>query len=205
MIDEPRVRVPDIDLGIRDETVARGDHVAYLWEDEEEFSEAVDFLLVGLERGDHCVVFGHDDANEHVLGILRRAGYDPEELVEAGQLSIVGGKEDAEEILASLAEKFEAALEEGAELIRVLGNIGWEREGWPATRDLLEFEARVTEAARSFPSVILCMFDVRALSGTVLLHGAFETHPFTVCGNLLRENPLHMPIEDFLPRISDVD
>jgi hypothetical protein len=51
-----------IPLGLRDELVAAGDHIAYFWETPKDFREGVGFLDVGLERGDFCVIFGHADA-----------------------------------------------------------------------------------------------------------------------------------------------
>ena len=56
-----------IPLGLRDELVAAGDHIAYFWETPKDFREGVGFLDVGLERGDFCVIFGHADANGRVL------------------------------------------------------------------------------------------------------------------------------------------
>lgn len=200
-----RRRPSDVELGIRGERVARGDHVAYLWETEEQFAEAVRFLSVGLERGDRCVVFGHDEANEKVLGILGSEGRDLEGLKRAGRLSVIGGDPDPERILHRIARDFDEAADRGAPLIRLLGNIGWGREGWPTDRETLEFEARVNEAARSYPAVVLCMYDVKALPGTIILHGAFETHPLTFCRNLLRENPHYVPFREFVSEVAEGD
>lgn len=74
------------------------------------------------------------------------------------------------------------------------------KPGWPNEADLLEFEAKVTGAARAFPCIVVCMYDVRSLAGTVILHGAFETHPVTVCGNLMRENRHYVEVDAFLAR-----
>jgi hypothetical protein len=48
---------------------------------------------------------------------------------------------------------------------------------------------------------VVCMYDVQQLSGRIMVHGAYETHPLTVCGNVLRENPHSVPIDDFLARL----
>ena len=65
---KPRAR--EIALGLRDERVKLGDHIAYFWESERQFDEAVGFLTVGIRNGDHVVVFGHDDPDRHA-GRLR--------------------------------------------------------------------------------------------------------------------------------------
>jgi hypothetical protein len=48
------------------------------------------------------------------------------------------------------------------------------------------FEARVTAAARSFLSVIVCMYGADAPFGSSVLHNALKTHPVIAFGNVLR-------------------
>lgn len=90
--------------------------------------------------------------------------------------------------LKKLVSTCRAALERGTPLIRLLGNMGWGRRGWPHDEGLLRFEARVTAAAKSFPSVVVCMYDERTPFGTRVLHGALKTHPVIADGNILRVN-----------------
>ncbi len=45
------------------------------------------------------------------------------------------------------------------------------------------------------------MYDVRALPGRVIVHGAFETHPLTICGNMRRENPHYVQFDEFIKRL----
>ena len=63
-----------IPLGLQDEYVTVGDHIAYFWETPEEFREAVRFLEVGLERGEFCAIFGHTEANRRVCERLAEHG-----------------------------------------------------------------------------------------------------------------------------------
>ena len=193
-----------IRTGIRDEQVAVGSHIAYFWESDREFREAVRFLTEGLGAGDFCVIFGHDDANRRVCEVLTEEGYDCDALIRDNRICILSGHEDAGTMLGNIGAAFTKAIEDGATLIRLLGNIGWGRNAWPSERDILEFEGKVTAAAKAFPCVVVCMYDVRTLSGKVIVHGAFETHPLTICGNMLRENPLYLPFDEFLKRI-DLD
>ncbi len=187
-------------LGTRDETVAVGDHIAYIWETRAEFEEAVGFLCRGIRDGDHCVIFGHDEANEEVARILTENRFDVPNLEKSGRLSILGGREHGEMMLSEIGATFQRARDEGASLIRLLGNIGWSRAGWPADHDILAFEAKVTGAAKLFPSVVMCMYDAKSLSGNVMLHGCFETHPIVITRNVLRHNPYYVEIEEYLAR-----
>jgi chemotaxis family two-component system sensor kinase Cph1 len=187
-----------IPLGLRDEYVAVGAHIAYFWETPGEFRDAVRFLQVGLERGEVCVIFGHAEGNRRVCESLAERGYDCASLVGQGDLVIVPGQTDATQMLSTIGQVFTEALERGATLIRLLGNIGWGYRGWPDEQNLLEFEARVTGVARQFPCVVVCMYDIGALSGRVILHGAFETHPLTFFRNIVRVNSQYVEVDEFL-------
>jgi len=61
-----RVQHPEVDLGLRGEQVPLRSHLAYFWESDKEFAEAVAFRAAGLRDEDHCVIFGHQEANETV-------------------------------------------------------------------------------------------------------------------------------------------
>lgn len=192
-------------IGLRDEQVEIGSHVAYFWETDAEFQDAVRFLTEGLASNDFCVIFGHDEANARVCEVLEESGFRCEELTAANRMCILSGRKDADAMLGSIGEAFQRAVADGAGLIRLLGNIGWGRDSWPSEREIMEFEGKVTAAAKAFPCVVVCMYDVRALPGRVIVHGAFETHPLTICGNMMRENPHYLTFDEFLKRLDALD
>jgi hypothetical protein len=187
-----------IRLGINDEYAAAGDHIAYFWESDADFDCGVGFLSVGLTGRDTCFVFGYEEANQRVLSSLRQRGLDVDAFVAQGRLQVLGGSESGEQMMGEIGAAFQKALAAGAPTLRLLGNLGWGRTRWPSDDAILEFEAKVTEAARQFPCVIVCMYDVHALSGRVLLKGGFQTHPLTVYDAELRKNPNYIPVERFL-------
>ena len=192
---------PSIELGIHGERVSPGDHIALLWEKPQEFEAAVGFLELALRGREHGVIFGHHEANQRVVQILTSRGYDVGALERDGKLTILSGVPDGDALLGSVGATFQRAMDNGATLIRLLGNIGWGRDQWPIEEEILAFEAKVTSAAKAFPCVVLCLYDVRSLSGRIIVHGAYETHPLTICGNVLRENPYHVPLEQFLENL----
>ena len=188
---------------IPDENVRPGDHIAYFWESADEFDRGVEFLVSGLAGEDHCVVFGHDDANQRVMEVLRLKGVDGEGLRRQGRLTVAGSASTGDAILANLGSIFQAAVDGGAPMIRLLGNIGWGKRGWPDEEDLLLFEAKVTGAAKAFPAVVVCMYDVETLSGRVIVNGGVATHGISVCGNMMRVNPYPATVESTTSRIRD--
>jgi hypothetical protein len=178
------------------------DHIAYFWETAQQFKNAVGFLETGIRAEDHCVVFGYEDANDKVLAALSERGVNVKQLMAKNRLSVLTAELSGEATLQNIGTTFKKALDAGAPLIRLLGNIGWHRPKWPDEADILAFEAKVTTAARAFPCVIVCMYDVNALSGKVILRGGLETHPITIRGNVVRENPLYVSVDKFLERSS---
>lgn len=190
-----------IHTGLSEELVDVGDHIAYFWETPAEFAKGVRFLEVGLDAGDFCVIFGHEEGNRRVCEVLQANGCNWARLERDGQLAFIPGHSNANTMLSNIESVFADAIQRGAKLIRLLGNIGWGHEGWPNEQDILEFEARVTGAAKQFPCVVSCMYDVRALSGHVMVHGAFETHPLTFCGNVIRHNTHYVETDEFLRRL----
>ncbi|MEO8724520.1 MAG: MEDS domain-containing protein [Acidobacteriaceae bacterium] len=185
-------------MGLQEDYLNLSDHVAYFWESDREFKKAVGFLEVGLRANDHCVIFGYQDANDRVLQVLRELGFEPRQLMESGRLSVLMASATCDETLADIGATFQKAIADGAPLIRLLGNIGWNRPKWPEEEDLLAFESRVTDAARQFPCVVICMYDIRALAGQVVIRGGLECHPVTIRGNVTRINPHYVAVEEFL-------
>ncbi len=175
-----------IPLGIDDDVFATmGDHIAYFWESPADFARGVRFLEVGLSAKEHCVVFGHPEANENVVAVLRSQGLPVDDLVASGNLATLAGRTTGEAMLADIGGTFMRMRAGGAARFRLLGNIGWGRSDWPDEQGILAFEASVTEAIANLPCVIVCMYDVRSLPGRLIVQGGFAIHPFTVsCSSL---------------------
>lgn len=193
-----------VELGIREQFAHAGDHIAYFWITEEDFRQGVRFLEVGLDRDDYCIIFGYEEANQRVVDILSRK-FDCAALLNEQRLSIIRGVTSADDMLAQIGADLAAAMQRGARHLRLLGNIGWGKPNWPDENAILAFEARITEAAKPLPAVIVCMYDVRAVSGRIIFRGAFETHPLTICRNVLRENPHYVPIDEYLRGLAQDD
>ncbi|MDQ6769118.1 MAG: MEDS domain-containing protein, partial [Gemmatimonadota bacterium] len=90
-------------LGIEDDLFAfPGDHVAYFWENEEDFARGVRFLELGLREGDHCIVFGYDEANSKVLQLLQASELPVQDLIDAGHLALLGGRDSSDAMLEEI-------------------------------------------------------------------------------------------------------
>ena len=191
-----------VPLGIADAYAAPGDHIGYFWEDDQELDATADFLAAGVERDEVCVLLGHDEANARVLAGLERRGLPPDDMRRRDRLHTVSGRQPADALLREVEVRIRAAVGDGIPMVRVLGHLGWEQPGWPAEREILSLEARMTDAVRNLPSVVLCAYDGRGLSGRRLLLGGLECHPVTLRRATLRQNEHYVDCERFLERLA---
>jgi hypothetical protein len=194
-------REPSVPLGIADAFAAPGDHIGYFWDDDQDFDATAGFLAAGLKRDEVCVLLGHDAANARVLSGLERHGLPPDDVRRRDRLHTVSGQQPANALLREIDVRIRAAVDDGVPMVRVLGHLGWEHPGWPAEREILSLEARVTDAVRNLPSVVLCAYDVRGLAGRRLLLGGLECHPLTLRRAALRQNEHYVACEPFLERL----
>lgn len=182
-----------IPVGITDERVPLGSHLLYFWESEDEFQRGVRFLEPGLGKGDHCIAFGHDEALERVQQVLRARGFDPDALVKKRELTLLRRTAAAPVTLADIEALLLGAQRAGARAIRFLGNLGMGRDPLPAGEDdVAQLETHVSTLISRYPCVIVCMYDVRTLSGRIVLKGGLEKHRLVVCEEGVRENPYYV-------------
>jgi hypothetical protein len=194
-----------IPLGITDDEVDLGSHLLYFWEKDEEFERGVRFLEPGLRARDVCVIQGHDEAIDRSLNVLRSHGFDTRELVARKRLFLVRREHAAQRTLSDFTAFLEASVSSGAPSIRILGNLGMERDPLPAGQDdVIELEAKATSVISQFPCVLICMYDVRTLPGRLVTKGGLENHRMTVCPDGLHDNPHFRPEEHVLAALNKI-
>jgi anti-sigma factor RsiW len=180
----------DIPFGITADRVSLGSHLLYFWENDEDFARGVSFFYPGLGRGEHCIAFGHQEALDRVRSTLRMQGYDPEQLERDRQLTFLLRRFSSTGTLADIQDVLEAAMRAGASAVRFLGNLGMGRAALPAgENDVVDLEHRASELISRFPAVIVCMYDVRTLSGHMIMNGGLREHALIVCHEGVRHNP----------------
>jgi hypothetical protein len=190
----------EISVGITDDRVQLGSHLIYFWESDDDFERGVRFLYPGLGQGEHCIVFGHDEAIEKVLEVLRSQGFNTDELIRNLELTVLRRHASAAATLSDINDVVQAALRAGASAVRFLGNLGMGRDPFPAgENDVVELECKATALISPLPCVIVCMYDVRTLPGRLILNGGLRTHDLAVCAEGVRENPYYAPDPDSPP------
>src|SRR5215813_545181 len=90
-------------LGITEDEIALGSHLIHFWQSDEEFERGVRFLEIGMhDDSQFCVLFGHEEANERALEILRRNGHDVDRMLRTRRLTILRRDSSAAETLKAI-------------------------------------------------------------------------------------------------------
>jgi len=188
-----------VPLGITEDQVALGSHLIHFWRTQEEFERGVRFLELGIaDQSQYCVLFGHDEANQRVLGILGTRGYDVDRVLREGRLVILRRDSSSSVTLENIEAAFSAAVRNGATVIRYLGNLGMGETPLPGrgADEVIDVETGASVLALRYPSVVVCMYDVNTVSGALVLSAGFGTHPLAVCRNALRPNSFYTAGKD---------
>ena len=189
-------------LGFIDRSVAVPSHICLFYYDDTELRETLSFVTLGLDDPvEATVLFGPRRRLEEVLAYLAADhGRDVEADLRDGRITLVDGAPSGDDTLANIVKALDAVTARGATLIRFLGFIGWGESGWPGHDDLLRFEATVNEAVAKYPAIAICTYNANRLPGPLLIFGGIETHPLTILGHTVAENPHYVSPKDFLAR-----
>jgi hypothetical protein len=189
-------------LGFADLKIDVPSHICLFYEDDNELRDRLGFLANTLDDPQQvAVLFGKKERLEEILAYIAvDHGRDTAADLAAGRIVLVHGAPDADALLGGIAKALDAAVARGTKLIRFLGFIGWGDMDWPANEDLMTFEAKVSEAVKSYPAIVMCTYNTEKLPGSVLIFAGIETHPYTIVGTTLCENPHYVPFADYIER-----
>lgn len=191
-------------LGFGELTVGVPSHLCLFYYDDVELRTKLGFARIGLESEREAVVlFGRSTRLQQILGYLADEGLDVEAFQASGRLVLVEGAADRQGLLTNIAEHLDGLMATGVELIRFLGFIGWEDPTWPTHEELLTFESMVNVAATSYPAVVMCTYKLTEIPGPLLIYGGIETHPLTIIGDTVCENPHYLPPDRYAAARAD--
>lgn len=177
---------------------------------EEEFSILMPFTKEGIERGEKVIqIIDIAKKDDHVAA-LKALGVDTDAAFESGQLNMVHwsdaylseGRFDPLATINVLQAIIADRKAQGYPLSRVTGNMEWALTGVPGAENLLEYEARVNQAARDNPDAFICVYDTNKFSAKELVD-IIRVHPVVIMGGRIHENPFFVPPEQLLREIAD--
>jgi hypothetical protein len=182
-----------------------GEHFCALYCSEQERDTVLlPYLREGLMAGDKCLVAVHDNDSATLLDSIRESVDVPGSLASK-QLEIRTGTDplldneefSIDEVIAFWDDNVRTALEAGYPYIRLGAEASWWMPQLPGTEELVRYESELNRFAARYPQVILCMYDLRQYSESVVLD-LLKTHPRVLLCGMLLENPYYLEPDEFL-------
>jgi hypothetical protein len=186
--------------------VSRYHHICAFFDSRnEEYEVLGPFFKEGLEWGEKSVhIVDPKLAADHIER-LKGCGIDTDHCQSCGQLDVLtwndaylsDGTFDQARMLGAIEGVLEAGREAGYPKMRIMGNMNWTLNGNPGTEQVIEFESRVNEILARSGQLAVCVYDAAKLSGAMMMD-ILRSHPFTLVGNVIYENPFYTPPEELL-------
>jgi hypothetical protein len=157
------------------------------------------FLVEGMRRGEKAVYIvdpQHRDDHHARLG----SSAPSTELLEVTtwqEAHLKGGSFDQDRMMSALDEMIREHAATGRPPMRLVGQMGWVRAQPPGIEHLIAYEATVNEVLNRGKTPTVCVYDVRQLSGSMVMD-LLRAHPLTVMNGVLHENPFYTPAEELL-------
>lgn len=160
------------------------------------------FFIEGLRRGEKAVYIVDPDHRERHETRLRAETPSPElvDVTTWNDAHLKGGSFDQDRMMASLEELIRDHAATGQPPMRLVGQMGWVFAKPPGIEQLVAYEATVNEVLNRGKTPTVCVYDVRRLSGSLMMD-LLRAHPLTVMNGVLHENPFYTPAEDLLAEL----
>ena len=160
------------------------------------------FFLEGLRKREKAVYIVDPQHREQHETRLRAASGAPElvDVTTWNEAHLEGGSFDQERMMASLEKLIRDHAATGAPPMRLVGQMGWVFSSPPGIEQLVAYEANVNEVLNRGKTPTVCVYDVRKLSGGLLMD-LLRAHPLTVMNGVMHENPFFTPAEQMLAEL----
>ncbi|HEY1548769.1 MAG TPA: MEDS domain-containing protein [Kofleriaceae bacterium] len=157
------------------------------------------FFVEGMRRGEKAVYIvdpAHRD--DHEARLAKSApSRDLLEVTTWNDAHLKGGSFQPARMMADLDELIQNHAAAGHPPMRLVGQMGWMFHTPPVIEELVAYEASVNEVLNRGKTPTVCVYDVRRLSGAVLMD-LLRAHPLTVMNGVLHENPFYTPADVML-------
>ena len=199
----PRETTDKVYFGLPGVYVAKGDHIAHFFRGEHErLAVLLPFLQAGLKAGDQCILVAEESATGLIRNHLKALGVDVGAALASRQLLLSNGGPDIEEMRSMFEELVSESRNAGREVIRIGGDMTWALAKMPTAEKLMEWEAFYDRHVGPLATfVALCQYDHSRFGGSVIM-AALQTHPLSIIGNIVQDNPFHRDPGEVLKELS---
>jgi hypothetical protein len=191
--------------------LGRSRHVcAFFHSKEEEYRVLMPFIKDGFEKGDrafHVVDPTHRPAH---LQRLVREGIDVPSAEATGQLEVRRWQEayikdgyfDQYRMIDTIKEALDPANRQPGRVTRLVANMEWALEDLPGVHDIVEYETRLNHVLPEYHDPVVCTYDLSRFDASVAMD-IMRTHPMTIIGGILQENPFYVPPDEMLRELKE--
>ncbi|HZY17846.1 MAG TPA: MEDS domain-containing protein [Ramlibacter sp.] len=168
---------------------------------EEEYDVLVPFFKEAVEQGEKNMhIVDAAFAAEHKARLVA-GGVDAHQCEACGQLEVVSWHEayldengvfDKDRMLATVDHLTGTGRDAGYKRLRIMGNMDWAFKDLPGADKLIEYEAEVNDVLARNRQPAVCVYDIAKLSGSMMMD-LLRTHPLTLVGGVVQENPFYTP------------
>jgi hypothetical protein len=160
------------------------------------------FLVEGMKRGEKAVYIVDPERRDEHEARLRKSAPASEllDVTTWDEAHLKGGGFDQDRMMASLEELIREHAATGKPPMRLVGQMDWVFSNPPGIEQLVAYEATVNEMLNRGKTPTVCVYDVRRLSGSMMMD-LLRAHPLTVMNGVLHENPFYTPAKEMLAEI----
>lgn len=177
---------------------------------DEEYDVLAPFFAEGVQQGEKNVHIVDPSLIEEHRARLSAAGIDTPQCEACGLLEILPWRQayldeqgvfDKDHMLATLDAMTSSGPDGSYQRLRIMGNMAWALHGDAATPEkLIEYEAEVNDVLSRNRQPAVCVYDVAQLSGSMMMD-LLRTHPLTIIGGVVQENPFYTPPAQMLQEL----
>ncbi|HEX8107563.1 MAG TPA: MEDS domain-containing protein [Kofleriaceae bacterium] len=157
------------------------------------------FFVEGLRRGEKAVYYVDPAQRDEHEARLRTSAPSPDmvEVTTWHDAYFKGGSFDPDRMMAALEDMIRDNAASGNPPVRLVGQMGWMFSSLPGIEQLVAYEASVNQVLDRGKTPTVCVYDVRRLSGSMMMD-LLRAHPLTVVNGVLHENPFYTPADEML-------
>lgn len=200
----------EINLGFTDTCIPEGQHVVYVYSDDDERKRTIaSYLGRGLTDREKVLYLVADISPEDLVAELKTLGVDTEaagqafDLLEEHYKQCPGAYFEPEYMLGVVAEYYDQAITEGYVGARGAGEMSWAaKHAHCSMRALLGYEAELNAILAKHPLTTICQYDARLFSGEVI-YDVLRVHPMAIVGGQLVRNPFYIEPASFLRELAE--
>jgi hypothetical protein len=173
---------------------------------DDEFKVLMPFFKEALDQNEKNLHIVDPAMLEDHRARLTSGGIDAHSCEQCGQLAVLPwqnayldehGAFDKDKMLKNVDYLTGTGRDAGFHRLRIMGNMGWVFNDIPGVADILEYEAEVNEVLERNKQPAVCVYDISKLSGALMMD-LLRTHPLTLIGGVVQENPFFTPPEEML-------